>query len=412
MTKHHRTDGKLIVENELLRRRIAELEATEIELRLTAEALQRSEETARVLLNTTMDAAILISTEGALLSLNEIAAQRFGRPGSDLVGCNLFDLLPPHEVPAKRTRILEVMRSGRPLRFVDESEGHFADYSIRPVFGADGRLEKLAVFFRDITPQVKAEIGLRKAKELAERADIAKSKFLAKMSHELRTPLNAIIGFSEILEDQTFGPLNEKQLGYVGHVLSSGRHLLKLINEILDLAKIESGKEELEISSINAIAVLKTSLDMMKEMAMRKNVTLDLQVAPFADRAAVMADEVKFREIVVNLLSNAVKFSFDGGRVLLCAERTESDLLVSVCDSGIGVNPDDQERIFDPFEQVDPKSAGKILGTGLGLALSKRMVELHGGSIWVESEGEGKGSSFRFTIPLRDTQLPTTKNIW
>jgi len=222
------------------------------------------------------------------------------------------------------------------------------------------------------------------------------------MSHELRTPLNAIIGFSEILEDQVFGALSEKQLGYVGHILHSGHHLLKLINEILDLAKIESGKEVLEISSVNAMVVLKTSLDMMKEMAIRKNVTLDLQIGPRVERAAIMADEVRFREIVVNLLSNAVKFSLDGGFVALSAERMETDLLVSVCDSGIGVNPEDQERIFDPFEQVDTRSVGRVLGTGLGLALTKKMVELHGGRIWVESEGQGKGSAFRFTMPLAE----------
>lgn len=400
MAKHQRTDGKIIAENELLKRRIAELEATENELRLTAEALQRSEETARVLLNTTMDAAILVSREGTLLSLNAIAALQFGRPIEHLVGSNFFDLLPSQDVPTKRARILEVIRSGRPLRFVDESEGRFAGYSIHPVFGADGRLEKLAVFFRDITAQVKAEIGLRKAKESAEKADIAKSKFLAKMSHELRTPLNAIIGFSEILEDQVFGALNEKQLGYVGHILSSGRHLLKLINEILDLAKIESGKEELDFSNVNPVVVFKTSLDMMKEMAFRKNVTLDLQIDPDMGPATIIADEVRFREIVVNLLSNAVKFSPDGGFVTLCAERTETDMVISVCDSGIGVNPEDQERIFDPFEQVNSRSVGRALGTGLGLALTKKMVELHGGRIWVESEGQGTGSAFRFTMPL------------
>ena len=394
------TPEDIVSEVERLRRRVGELEAMERELRRTVEALQWSHETAKVLLNTTTDAAVLISTDGTLLSLNELAAQRFGRSTGDLMGRNLFEVLPPDLAYEKQTRLTEVLRSGTPVRFVTQSEGAFIDTNIHPIFASNGKLERLAAFFRDVTPQVQAEVELRKAKESAEMADMAKTGFVARMSHELRTPLNSIIGFAELLEDEIPGKLNETQLRYIGHILNSGRHLLTLINEILDLAKIEAGKMELDVSDVNVVSLFESGLNMVREEATRKDLSIGVEVSPEVDGVTILADELKFKEIVVNLLSNAVKFTPQGGSVLIQAAREGDELMISVTDQGIGVKREDHQRIFEPFEQVDSPSSRRRFGTGLGLSLSKRLVELHGGQMWVESEGEGRGSTFRFTIPF------------
>jgi signal transduction histidine kinase len=215
------------------------------------------------------------------------------------------------------------------------------------------------------------------------------------MSHELRTPLNAIIGFSEVLVEQLFGELNDKQLEYQRDILTSGQHLLSLINDILDLSKVEAGRMELEVSTFSLREALENGLTMLKERAGRHGISLRLEIEDGLDE--IEADERKVKQVVFNLLSNAVKFTPDGGRVEAEARRAGDEVVIGVRDTGIGIAPEDLGQVFDEFRQVGRADA-KAEGTGLGLPLAKRFVELHGGRMWVESI-LGVGSTFSFTLP-------------
>ena len=231
-----------------------------------------------------------------------------------------------------------------------------------------------------------------------EVANRHKSEFLANMSHELRTPLNAIIGFSEVLLERMFGALNEKQEEYLRDVLSSGRHLLSLINDILDLSKIEAGRMELELTRFNLPLALENALTLVRERASRHGITLSLGIS--ADAGDLVGDERKLKQILLNLLSNALKFTPEGGRVDVRATLADGFVEIAVSDTGVGIAPADQEAIFEEFRQVGSDYASKREGTGLGLTLTRKFVELHGGQIWVKSE-PGKGSTFTFTLPVR-----------
>jgi signal transduction histidine kinase len=268
-------------------------------------------------------------------------------------------------------------------------------------------------------------------KQAAEEANRSKSEFLANMSHELRTPLNHIIGFTDLVLERNFGELNETQEDYLGDVLSSSKHLLSLINDILDLSKIEAGKLELQPSDILLREVLENSLVMIKEKAMKHSINLTTEINGIPE--TIVADERKLKQILYNLLSNAVKFTPNGGKICLSARMIDnlagrrrlkqlpSDkqpdeisgdnlnveenasahcIEIGVQDTGIGISSEHIDLIFNPFEQVENSRSRKYQGTGLGLSLSRRFVELHGGRIWVESEGEGKGSRFAFVIPI------------
>jgi signal transduction histidine kinase len=286
------------------------------------------------------------------------------------------------------------------------------EISLSPVKSEDGF--RVTAIIRDISERKQAEEQIRAiqekyTRELAvtnqqlqlrnleiERADRLKSEFLASMSHELRTPLHTIIGFSELLAEQLEGPLNEKQHRFINHIHRDSIHLLELINDVLDLSKIEAGRLELRPEAIDAAGAIEEVLSSVRSQGLAKSLAIEIDVSV---PEAVCADRVRFKQILYNLLSNAVKFTPEGGRISVEAGIRDGLLEVSVSDTGVGIPKAEHDSVFDKFYQTGMTTKGVREGTGLGLAITKRLVEEHGGKIRLESE-LGKGSCFTFTIPL------------
>ncbi len=261
----------------------------------------------------------------------------------------------------------------------------------------EGRSVRMIGTHIDITDRKNAEEVLLQSRALAEEANRIKSEFLANMSHELRTPLNSIIGYSQILSSNRAGYLQENELKYSSNINKSGEHLLELINGILDIAKIESGKIKLEPESFNVSKLIEESLILIKPLAARKSISIIFDHKQ--DLQDVHADRTRVRQIMHNLLSNAIKFTPENGSITVNSVSSNNDVQISVSDTGIGIPKEFHEKIFDPFEQVDSALNRKYEGTGLGLALVKKFVEMHGGRVWVESK-EGRGSTFTFSLPV------------
>jgi PAS domain S-box-containing protein len=275
----------------------------------------------------------------------------------------------------------------------------------------EGKAVGLLGVSRDISERKRAE-QLYQAKIEAEASNRAKSEFLSHMSHELRTPLNHIMGFTELILGENIGDLNDTQEEYLKDVYQSSQHLLSLVNEILDVSKIEAGKLEIKRSQIDLKLLLEQSLSIIADKALHRNIHLTTIIDEVPE--TMIADELRLKQIIYNLLSNAVKFTEDGGNIYLKARVTagsgggsgaedgssDKALEISVIDTGIGIHEGDREKIFEPFSQLENSLSRKYPGTGLGLGLTRNLVEMHGGRIWVESEGPGKGSAFRFTLPI------------
>jgi len=385
----------------------AELLEREREANLRAKAESRFRE----LLEAAPDAIIEVDREGRIVLMNRVTEQLFGYRRDELLGSNVDLLLPADnrsEHAGHRARFwanpsTRPMGHGYILKARRRNGTEFpVEISLSPLHTDDGF--HVTAIIRDVTAQRQAAEEIRLANQQlelrnreAERANALKSEFLASMSHELRTPLHTILGFTELLEEEVEGPLNEKQKRFVRHVHHDSTHLLELINDILDLSKIESGRMDLHIESVDAAQLAAETIAGIQQFAESKSIAIDNHLC---GPVHVLADQVRLREIFSNLLSNAVKFTPEGGKVSIEDYRKrEGAAEFTIIDTGIGIAPEDQKVIFDKFRQVSSTTRGVREGTGLGLAIVKRLVEMHGGFVEVES-ALGRGSRFSFTIPL------------
>jgi PAS domain S-box-containing protein len=373
-------------------------------------ALQESEANLRAVFNAATDESIyLIAADETLLALNEVVAQNMSQSREALVGRKLFSLMSADDAAHYRPFIARALLNGEDILFEDEWNDRWMMYHLYPIFNGNGQVVRLAIYSRDITLQKQAEEASRlQGNELEKRvqertaelvrASRVKDEFLATVSHELRTPLSGILGYSEALLEGMRGPMTEKQEKAVQIIYSSGGHLLGLINDILDISKIESSQFELHPENINVNEICQSSLVFIEQLANKKSMTVEYSIPSIVP--VIFADPKRLKQILVNLLSNAVKFTPNGGMVKLEIKPSAEESLVrfSVTDTGIGISPDDLQKLFKPFVQVDSSLSRQYEGSGLGLALVKKMVDLHNGSIEVKSE-VGVGSRFTFTLP-------------
>ncbi|MFA5389709.1 MAG: PAS domain-containing sensor histidine kinase [Candidatus Omnitrophota bacterium] len=385
----------------------------EIEQRkITEQIAQDARNYAESIINTVRESLIALDQDLRVVSVSRSFYDVFKVKPEETVGQLIYDLGNKQWNIPKLRELLETILPKKTTFDNYEVEHNFAVIGRRIMLLNARQIERvlgkeriILLAIEDITERREIEKGLEKAhKELQElaaelkRTTRAKSEFLANMSHELRTPLNSINGFSEILYDETFGPLNEKQKKYVEYVLTSGKHLLLLINQILDMSKVEAGKMKLSLSSLPMKSLLNDISLLVADMVSKKKLQMLLEIAE--DLPNIEADELKVKEILYNLLSNAVKFTPEGGKIGMQAKRVDSGIEMVVWDTGDGIAPENMGKIFEGFFRVDTPYSRVTEGTGLGLPLSKKLVELHGGKFSVVSEGLNKGTQVRFTLPI------------
>jgi len=353
----------------------------------------------RILDETSNEIYIIDAQTLRFLHVNRGARENLGYSTEELLQMTPLDLKPDFTAESLDS-FFAPLRNGSRRVVTCETRHRRKDGSCYPV---EIRLQIAATRGPPAFVAIGRDLSERIAREEAEAASQAKSEFLANMSHELRTPLNAIIGFAEALRDGLAGAVNPEQHEYLGDIANSGRHLLALINEILDLAKVEAGRMELDLTEVEVVPMIESCLALFKEKAVKHAITLERDLAD--DLGTVVCDQRKIKQILYNLISNAVKFTPDGGRVGVRARCRDDKIQVEVWDTGIGISEQDIKRLFQPFTQLDSTLTKKHQGTGLGLALCRRMVEMHGGRIWVESE-PGHSSRFFFTLSRKTPGKP------
>lgn len=366
------------------------------------ENLAKNEKKYRSLFEQSNDAIFLTKFDGRILDMNVKACEMLGYTKEQMKKMSVFDFLEPVE----REKSVDVLAKLRDDGFVHgetkyiTATGVTIDVEVNATV-LEGYNDIVQTVIRDITDRKLAEEKMTQAKIAAETASRTKSEFLANMSHELRTPLNSIIGFSDALMEGYFGELNPKQVRYIQNVSNSGRHLLNLINDILDISKVEAGKMKLFPEYIYVDAILEEMISLVQPIAADKQIVLNINKDP--QLQTLLADKAKIKQILYNLLGNAIKFTHNGGSVSIYADIKDGMARFSIIDTGIGIAPEDIKKLFKPFTQLDASVSRRYEGTGLGLALVKELIELHSGRIWVESEVE-KGSNFIFELPLCCTE--------
>ncbi|MFC1885956.1 ATP-binding protein [Thermodesulfobacteriota bacterium] len=386
---------------------------------LNYQKLQESEERYRTIIETIEDGYFEVNLNGDMTFCNDALCGILKYPKDELIGMTYHEYV--DEINAEKIfqTFNEVFRTGISTKVTDwklirkTGEPCFVQTVVSLAKDSKDIPMGFKGIARDITESKLAEKKLKQAIKDAKKANQAKSDFLANMSHELRTPLNHVIGFTELIVGKHFGDLNETQEEYLTDILSSSNHLLSLINDILDISKVEAGKQKFVPTGIDLRLLLEESLVIIKEKAVCQGIELSSAINGIPE--TVTGDERMLKQILYNLLSNAIKFTTAGGKIALSAttvlkstdvnERSMIDarvpqVKISVVDTGIGINPKELDRIFNPFEQLENSTSRKFHGTGLGLSLSKNLVQLHGGKLWAESEGERKGSAFHFIIPV------------
>jgi PAS domain S-box-containing protein len=413
------TQGTLAIVTELSRRRATERELARVKqelVQVTEEARSeiQIERRFRELLEAAPDAIIEVDRQGRILLLNLATEKLFGYSREELLGQPVEVLVPDALRPGHSKHRTDYwdhpgtrpMGSGLALHGKRKDGANIpVEISLSPVKSDDGF--RVTAIIRDITERKQAENQIREmqrtyTQELEsrnheiERANQLKSEFLASMSHELRTPLHTIIGFAELLQEELEGPLNPKQQRFLDHIHTDSQHLLALINDILDISKIESGRLELRREAFDVANVVEEALSSIRPQGAAKSISIEtsLEVS-----SAIFADRLRFKQILFNLLSNAVKFTPSGGRIHVKGRVRDNFLEMSVRDTGIGISKEQHEAVFDKFYQVGATTKGVREGTGLGLAITRTLVEEHGGRITLESE-PGKGSCFTFTLAL------------
>lgn len=368
-----------------------------------------------IIFNSVNDGIVINSLDGRFLEANQITCSDLGYSKEELLKMNVTDITPLELRGTLHGQVAEKLNSGGGII---ETLCKCKDGSLVPIELNLRLIEfkgntAILIVARNITERKRAEEKLlayadeleKKNRELdralirAEDATRAKSEFLAKMSHELRTPLNSVIGFSDILLSESFGKLNEKQTRYVKNVNVSGKYLLDLINNILDLSKIEARKMELQLEFFAVPELISQIVESVSLLTAEKNIDLEIMISKKV--SLLYADKSKFKQILYNLISNAIKFTSPNGKICLIANIINDNLSVSVIDNGIGISLDDQKLLFEPFHQVYHSFLSReYKGTGLGLAIAKRFANMHEGNITVQSE-IGKGSTFTFTLPMK-----------